>query len=114
MILNHRLEANEVLVLELRVVTLNANNADAFLQAFKPLIAHRRKIVIDLDGVQFIDSVGISALLYCLNYLKERKGHLHLCGLSHTVNELFQLMRLHRTFKIVTCFADAFPYFEQV
>jgi anti-sigma B factor antagonist len=112
MTLNHHVEANDVLVLELRVEKLNASNAHAFLQAMKALLPHQRKVVLDLAGVQFIDSIGLGALLSCLQRLKDIQGDFHLCELSHTVSELFKLMRLHRSFKIHGTCADAVQGFE--
>jgi anti-sigma B factor antagonist len=98
--LNHHMEAKEVLVLEVRVEKLNASNSHAFLQTAKALIQDQRKVVFDLAGVQFIDSLGLGALLSCHQSLKARQGSLHLCELSDTVSEVFKLMRLHQTFHI--------------
>jgi anti-anti-sigma factor len=110
--LNHRIEANDILVIELRVEKLDASNAPALLRAVKPLIARWRKVVLDLAGVQFIDGIGLAALLYCTRYLKTVQGHLHLCELSHTMSQLCKLMRLHRTFTIHASCADAVKCFQ--
>ena len=110
--LNHRIESNDVLVLELRVAKLNAINAPVFLEAAKALTQHWRKVVLDLTGVQFIDSIGLGALLSFLNYLKDLKAQVQLCELSHTVSEQFKLTRLHRTFNIHNTCAVAIQGFE--
>ena len=109
--LNRRVEADDVLVLELRVEKLTTSNAQAFLQAVKALILHQRKVVLDLAGVQFIDSLGLSALLICVQYLNDMQGRLHLCELSHTVSKLLRLMRLEHTFQIHDTCADAIQGF---
>lgn len=105
--LTHRIEVNDVLVIELRVVKLCASNAHAFRQAMKAHIAIPRNIVLDIAGVQFIDSMGLGALLACLQKIKVLNGQLHLCELSQTVSHLFKLMRLHNTIKIYGTCADA-------
>ena len=110
--LTHRIEGNDVLVLELRVVKLSASNAYAFGQTMKPHITKQRNGVLDIAGVQFIDGIGLAALLSCTRYLKTVQGHLHLCELSHTMSQLCKLMRLHRTFKIHASCADAVQSFE--
>ncbi len=110
--LNHRIESNDVLVLELRVKKLTACNAPVFLEAAKALTHDGRKVVLDLTGVQFIDSIGLGALLAFLKYVTDLKAQMHLCALSHTVIEQFKLMRLHRTFKIHGTCADAIQGFE--
>jgi anti-sigma B factor antagonist len=94
------LEVNDVLVLELRVEKLDASNANEFIQAAKSLIAQQRKVVLDLAGVQFVDSLGVGALLSCRQNLNSLQGQLHLCELSHTVSKLLRLMRLDKTFQI--------------
>jgi anti-sigma B factor antagonist len=110
--LNPRLENDDILVLELRVEKLTASNAHAFLQAVKVLMPHQRKVVLDLAGVQFIDSLGLGALLSCRQYLNDVQGHLHLCELSHTVSKLLELMRLERTFQIHGTCAEAVQSFS--
>ncbi len=106
------MESQDVLVLELRVEKLTAGNAPVFLEAAKALTLDGGKVVLDLTGVQFIDSIGLGALLSFLKYLTDLKAQMHLCELSHNVIEQFKLMRLHRTFKIHGNRADAIQGFE--
>ena len=105
--LTHRIEGNDVLVLELRVVKLSASNAYAFGQTMKPHITKQRNVVLDIAGVQFIDSMGLGALLACLRKIKVLNGQLHLCELSPTVSQLVKLMRLHNTITIYGTCAEA-------
>jgi anti-sigma B factor antagonist len=105
--LNHHIETTGITVLELRVIKLNASNSHAFLQAMKPHLREQRRVVLDIAGVQFIDSMGLGALLGCLRKIKVLNGQLHLCELSPTVGQLFKLMRLHNTITIYGTCADA-------
>ncbi len=60
-------------------------------------------IVLDMSGVEFIDSTGLSVLLNGLRLLNQRRGHLALVCTNPTVLRLFQITNLDSTFDI---FAD--------
>ena len=107
--LTGRLEGNDVLVIELREDNLDASNVREFRDA--ALIDTRRRVVIDLAGVRFIDSSGLGALLGCLRQVNERKGTLTLCEMTRTVRALFELMRMHKVFVIHETRAEAVAAF---
>ncbi len=109
--LTGRLEGNDVLVIELREDNLDASNVREFRDAALALIDTRRRVVIDLAGVRFIDSSGLGALLGCLRQVNERKGTLTLCEMTRTVRALFELMRMHKVFVIHETRAEAVAAF---
>lgn len=56
--------------------------------------------VIDLSGLQYVDSSGLGVLI-ALNKLSLRSGgSVTLKGLQGTVDELFEVTRLKKVFKI--------------
>jgi len=57
-------------------------------------------LVIDMSGVEFIDSTGLSVLLNGLRLIGQRRGHLALVCTNPTVLRLFQITNLDRTFDI--------------
>ncbi len=57
-------------------------------------------IVIDLSGVEFIDSTGLSVLLNGLRQIAARKGNLAVVCANPTVLRLFQITGLDHTFAI--------------
>lgn len=57
-------------------------------------------IVIDLSGVEFIDSTGLSVLLNGMRLVAARKGSLALVCANPTVLRLFQITGLDHTFAI--------------
>jgi anti-sigma B factor antagonist len=95
-----RIEGQDVLVIELRETNLDAGNVQAFKDAVQSLFTQSQKVVLDLEGVRFVDSSGLGALISCLRLLNGRKGDLRLCSMSTTVRALFELMRMHRVFAI--------------
>lgn len=57
-------------------------------------------IVLDMTGVEFIDSTGLSVLLNGLRLINQRKGRLALVCTNPTVLRLFQITNLDDTFDI--------------
>lgn len=105
--LNGRIEGQDVLVIELREENLDASNVREFRNAVQSLIQDRSKVVLDMAGVNFVDSSGLGALISCLRQLNGKRGDFRLCEMSRTVRALFELMRMHRVFNIHETRADA-------
>ena len=59
------------------------------------------QLVINLSGVNFIDSAALSTLVQGLKRCRQRGGDLHLCALQEPVRIIFELTRLKRAFTIV-------------
>ncbi|MCH9670106.1 MAG: STAS domain-containing protein [Gammaproteobacteria bacterium] len=57
-------------------------------------------LLIDMSGVDVIDSSGLSLLLSVYRRRAEHDKSLALCGLSASVRRLIELTRLHRLFQI--------------
>ncbi|HEV2060120.1 MAG TPA: STAS domain-containing protein [Solirubrobacteraceae bacterium] len=57
-------------------------------------------IVLDMTGVEFIDSTGLSVLLNGLRLVGQRRGRLALVCTNPTVLRLFQITNLDDTFDI--------------
>lgn len=69
--------------------------------------AGRRKFVVDLTGVNFIDSSGLAALVSFLKRTKEGEGDVYLTGLEPAVRRVMDLTRLDRVFTIFPTLDDA-------
>jgi anti-sigma B factor antagonist len=58
------------------------------------------ELVIDLDGVEMVDSVGISIIIATHNSLDEVGGCLRLTNVASDIYTLFTIMRLDNHFTI--------------
>jgi anti-anti-sigma factor len=58
------------------------------------------KLLIDLDGLTFIDSSGCSVLISAFKAIRTRQGRLVLCSLSPEIQSLIELTRLNEIFEI--------------
>jgi anti-sigma B factor antagonist len=58
------------------------------------------RVVLDMSGVQFVDSAGLGAILSCLRQLNAKGGDMKVFGLSKAVRSLFELVRMHKVVEI--------------
>lgn len=58
------------------------------------------KFIVNLEGVNFIDSTALSTLVRGLKHCREKNGDLHLCCLQQPVRVIFELTRLDKAFDI--------------
>ncbi len=91
-----------ILVIDLNYDCLDATNVDLFMEEMVYVIQKEKKVVFDLQQLDFVDSSGLGALLSCSRRVKTNGGTLVLCGLSDIVRNLFELVRLHRVINIQT------------
>jgi anti-anti-sigma factor len=59
-----------------------------------------RELVVDLTGVQMVDSSGIGLLIAAYNSLRKVGGRLAVIHASADILELFQTMRVHQHFSV--------------
>jgi anti-sigma B factor antagonist len=87
----------------LRVVgEIHATTAPEFSERLNTAIAQGRTgVVLDLTGVEFIDSTGLSVLLNGLRRVTRVRGTMVLACANPTVLRLFEITKLDSTFEIV-------------
>lgn len=73
----------------------------------------QNRVVVDLGGVEFIDSSGLAALVKGLKRCREWGGEQVLCNLQQSVIIIFELTRLDKAFKIFDTVAQALAHFQQ-
>jgi anti-sigma B factor antagonist len=93
-------EKEGVLIGQIDAKALDASNARAFKEAIKPLLTQDAKLVLDLSKVEFIDSSGLGALVWCLRQAHTTGGDIKLSSLRKPARALFELVRMHRVFEV--------------
>jgi len=78
-----------VVALAGRVDSLTAGELEPRLLEYASGRAPR--LVVDLQGVEYISSAGLRVLLCLVSRLREIQGELVLCSLTHSVREVFEL-----------------------
>lgn len=100
-------ESGNVIILEILEKSLDASVAADFKNAIAEEIQNgRKKIVIDLSHVSFMDSSALGAMVSVLK-LMGQGGELVICGVRQAVMSVLALTRLDRIFKIVPDQAQA-------
>ncbi|MEL7367350.1 MAG: STAS domain-containing protein [Myxococcota bacterium] len=59
----------------------------------------KRDFIIDLDGVEFIDSSGLGVLVGFLKKVRIGEGNLRLHGVRKPIMKIFELTHLDRVFE---------------
>ena len=70
-------------------------------------------LIVDLAGVNFIDSTALAALVRGMKLTREAKGDLLLCALRQPVRVIFELTRLDRVFPIFASVDEAVRHFRR-
>ena len=91
---------DEVDVLVLPVSRLDADLVPVFKAALAALELGGGPLVVDLSAVEFIDSMGVGALLGCMRRQHEHGSTMRLCGVQTTVGAIFSILKLSRVFEI--------------
>ena len=59
-----------------------------------------KRIVFDFNNVNWINSLGVGAIMKCLTLLRAKGGHLYLVGLTEKVRSVFMVTQLLKVFTI--------------
>ncbi|MFO1406416.1 MAG: STAS domain-containing protein [Steroidobacteraceae bacterium] len=88
----HARDGAEIARLPGQLVLANAGAVRAELQA--RIASGASRLVLDLGGVEFADSSGLSAILACVNAARRQGGDVALLGPMPRVRALIELTRL--------------------
>jgi anti-sigma B factor antagonist len=80
---------------------IHVSTAAQFAQHLSDVVeSGKTAIVLDMTGVEFIDSTGLSVLLNALRRVTRQQGTLALAVSNPTVLRLFEITRLDSTFDL--------------
>jgi anti-sigma B factor antagonist len=106
-------KVGDVTVVTPNAQELDAGNAEDFRQAMDAVLPGSRKLILDLNRVQFVDSRGCGMILSCLKTLAQSAGDLKLCAVHPMVRTVFELIRLHRICEILPTRDEAVKAFAK-
>jgi len=87
---------------------LDAKSSTHVKETLEKLLQEEQfKIIVDMQGVSFIDSSGLAALVSGLRSARERKGDIVLSGVQSQAQTVFRLTMLDRVFAIHPTFEQA-------
>ncbi len=83
-----------------------ADSVRAFLES-----RERQRIIVDLDGTETIDSVGLETLLDVQDTLRERGGDLRIATTNHANRKILEVTRLDSMLEVFDSVIDAVKSF---
>lgn len=95
-----KIEGPKYKLLKVQEHKLDSSNSMSFKSSvLNSINEFNETVIIDLSGVEFVDSSGLGALI---SILKSRGGSdsLILCGLTRPVEKLFQLTKMNTAFNV--------------
>lgn len=88
-------------IISFSVNKINALNIDEIREdILKVLDNSNSKVIIDLKGVEYIDSSGFGCFLSVMKAARNNYGVLKFANPEPRVNELFETLHLHTVFQI--------------
>ncbi|WP_413159988.1 STAS domain-containing protein [Capilliphycus salinus ALCB114379] len=80
---------------------LDGTKASQFRQEISNLVDQGAKIIlIDFEGVTFMDSSGLGALVLALKTVRAAGGKLMVCSINEQIKILFELTSMDKVFEI--------------
>jgi len=109
---NREVDGVSVVALDGRIVLGEESNA--LREKVKGLIAEgKKKIVLNMDNVTFIDSAGLGTLVAAHHSVKSQGAALRLCHLGSKFQEVLQITKLLTVFDVFNTEAEAIRSFAK-
>lgn len=97
--LNSR-EENGVVILEPRGKIMGGPDATAMHEMLHDLVEHgKKKVVIDLGGVDWMNSTGLGILISSLTTMRNNDGDLKLANVTEKIESLLTITKLVTVFE---------------
>jgi anti-sigma B factor antagonist len=105
---------NDVTIVSFRTINrFNAIIAEQVKEEMKALFSSpNTKLILDLSGIQFIDSSGFGVFLSIMKTANNNYGFFKISNITEEVMELFKLLQLHNVFEIYNKREDALKSFN--
>ncbi len=106
-------EREGITILELKGRITVGPEASALRETCTRLTAEgKRNLVLEMGGVDFIDSTGLGALVICATSLRKAGGNVKLVNVNRRNIELLVMTKLATVFEIVTDEQDAISSYD--
>jgi anti-sigma B factor antagonist len=108
---NREVDGVSVVALDGRIVLGEESNA--LREKVKSLLAEgKKKIVLNMDNITFIDSAGLGTLVAAHHSAKSQSAALKLCHLGSKFQEVLQITKLLTVFDVYNTEAEAVASFK--
>ncbi len=102
----------DITILAPEVRQIDTLNAEEIGHKFTENCSKVNRLLLDLEGVQFIDSSGLGVILTLIREMHEKGGKIVLCCAGSPVQALFRMVRLSNIVSIFQSRNDALSSFS--
>jgi len=110
-IIDKQVNGTTILQLHGRLDAYEAPAVEKLLQ--KANVNRTPRIIVDLAGVNFIDSTGLAMLIVGLKHCEQKQGKMVLCSIRQPLHVIFELTRLDKVFVLCNSQEDAIEKISQ-
>jgi anti-sigma B factor antagonist len=103
---------DDVMVLHCRGRFTYRDEATAFSQKISELLPQARQIVVELSGLEIIDSAGLGELVVVHMWIRASGCSLKLAGVNSRIRQLLELTNLLSVFDVHPTLDDALLSFQ--
>ena len=86
---------------------LDAVNAEAVKEEALASVGDTADLVVDLSGIEFVDSAGVGVLVALFKTARRNGGRARFCRVSAGVRAVLEIIRLDQIFEIYEDWEDA-------
>ncbi len=80
---------------------INAHTVNQFEETLQNLVKEKKyRLVINGQDLEYISSAGMGALMGVIEEIRDNKGNIHLCNLSESVFNVFDILGFTELYKI--------------
>ena len=93
---------------------INAHTVRGFDSAIQKALSRQRfKIVVSCEGLTYIASAGLGAMMGAIEEIRDRGGDLRLAALNDTVHNIFEILGFNHLYKTYASEAEAIQSFRE-
>lgn len=97
------------LLVKIKIKEANLDAADHFKSEMTNLIDQGNlKLMVSFENVAYVDSSFLGALVSVLKYALSKEGDVSVVNLNSDINNLFNLIRMNKVFKVYNSEPDVF------
>jgi len=106
-------QAGSVTVIDLSGQIKLGEGTSVFRDTVKDLLSKgQKKILLNLGGVNYIDSIGVGELISALTSVRNQGGELKLLHLTKKVRDVLQITKLYTVFHVLNDETEAIASFN--
>src|SRR5205814_5929256 len=107
-------ELNDITVVSMKGEIVLGEESNAFREKIKELLmAGKKKIVLNVANVNYIDSTGVGVLVACFNSARSHDAALKLANVWSRFREVLQMKRILTVFVTIDSELDAIQSFAK-